>query len=254
MEENLKNNTVDGISLGDIFFLFKKNILLIAIITAIITVIGGIYAVGFKDTTYSTTATAMIVVPSNSNDDERQLDYSYALNLMHTYEDYIQSNAVLKKVGEELKKEYADKYPESYYSPNFIRRCIQIEMQQYSLILTVRGESVVDKEFTINLVNKVMKCTKILVDEELKAGDVKPLANTFVVIDEAENVSASKGTLVVLIISFVLGLIVGLLVVFVKYLINDTYTSKDDFEKSTGVNVLVLLPDPVILGGNKNEK
>jgi len=248
MEENLKTTENEGISLHDIFFLIRKNILIILIITFVITIIGGIYAIGFKDTTYSTAATAMVVVPDDSGNDNKELDYSYALNLTHTFEDYVKSNAVSKRVAAKLSEKYG-----MNVSTGYVRNCVNVEVQQYSLIISISVSSTVSEEFTMDMANEVFDTTIYLINNELKTEETAPLANTLVVVDYSEEADASKGTLIVLVLSFLIGLVLSIAFVFIKYLLNDTYTSKEDFEKSTGVNVLVMLPDPIAAGGRKYE-
>ena len=60
--ENENKVEEQGLSISDIFFIVKKNIIFIIIITMIFTLVGGFYAVKVKKPTYTAISTAMVVI------------------------------------------------------------------------------------------------------------------------------------------------------------------------------------------------
>ena len=63
---NEKNFEEKGLSLNDLFFLAKKNWLLILIVIFVSILSGAIYGFGIRKTTYSADATAIVMAESST--------------------------------------------------------------------------------------------------------------------------------------------------------------------------------------------
>ena len=80
----------------------------------------------------------------------------------------------------------------------------------------------------------------------------KPLANKIIIIHKANSATVSNKSMTVFLLSIVIGFVLGLVAVVIAHLINDTFTSREEFERQTGLNVLVMLPNPVLKGDSND--
>lgn len=259
-----------GISLSDIFFLIKKNFLLILIITALFTIAGGVYGLKFKKITYTAKAEAIVMADSSSTTPSASTNYQeYVMStyLINTFNTFIVSNKVVGAVVDDL-TETLDTYkannpdavlPDDYktYSNPENRGSLIKKIQDNasvststnSLIITIKYKSN-NEALSIVVTNLLVEKTKEIADknEEVdgkKEYDYKMLAGNFASIDEAEpsTVTASRGAAIVIIVCALIGLVISFAIILIKYLCDDTYTSKEAFEKAFNINVLTLLPD-----------
>ncbi len=79
---NANQNSNNGITLGDILRVLRKNWILIAVVTVAIFVIGAIYTLGIAKATYKSTSTVKVEVPLTS---ETSSDVSTSLNASLKY-------------------------------------------------------------------------------------------------------------------------------------------------------------------------
>ena len=100
MDNMNQNSNNEGISFVELFSLFKKNIILIAVVTIVFTIIGGVYGKFIKKPVYSATATAVIQV-DNSNMTEYNA-FVYAQYLVNSMSEFIVSDNVTKEVSKVL--------------------------------------------------------------------------------------------------------------------------------------------------------
>lgn len=66
-------------------------------------------------------------------------------------------------------------------------------------------------------------------------------ANKLVEMNDVVYATVSTKTLLVSVIAFILGIIVSCGIILVKYIMDDTFTSKDEIERLTGANVLTYI-------------
>lgn len=100
MNQNANNATNEGISFVELFSLLKRNIILIAIVTLVFTIIGGIYGKFIKKPVYSATATALVQVESSSMTEYNA--FVYAQYLVNSMSEFIVSDNVTKEVAKVL--------------------------------------------------------------------------------------------------------------------------------------------------------
>ena len=82
----------------------------------------------------------------------------------------------------------------------------------------------------------------------------KVLADKLVVMEKVESnqdVTYRRGALTTILISFLIGLVLSFIIILIKYLTDDTFTSKESFEEVTGINVLSIIGEVTASGGNK---
>ena len=257
-----------GITLSDIFFLIKKNILMIIIITAVLTIAGGIYGLKFKKITYTAKAEAIVMADSSSASAQANYqEYVTSTYLINTFNSFIVSNKVVGVVQENLtaaleayKTENPDaELPDDYKSlsdskkKNNVIKTIQentsVSTTTNSLIITVKYKSS-NEVLSIVVANLLIEKTKEIADGYVEVGgekqyNFKMLAGNFEFVDRAETstVTASRGATMVIVICALVGLVISFAIILIKYLVDDTYTSKETFETTFNINFLTLLPD-----------
>lgn len=236
-------NEEKGISLGDLLFLIKKNILMILIITGLCTLGGAIYGLNFKKINYAATSTIIVRVESSSSSSSSSDYQNYTLStyLVNTVTSFIESNTVL---GNVVDSDECEKYDLSTTS---LAKAISIKTSTSSLLVTITYECS-DEEQAIDVVNQVVQSTIDISNMKNEDGNYrydKLLAGNILLLDEAkkEYVTASRGAALVIVICFIVGFIISFSIVLIKYLADDTFTSKDDFERIFKINVLTLLPE-----------
>ncbi len=233
---NVNTNTVQdetGISLNDLIFLIKKNFIMVFIITFIFTLGGAIYGLNFKKITYTSTATAMVLVGDNSGGSGAYQEMLTAQYMINSFKDYINSNLVAKDV---INSDECSKYELSIRD---VQDNLTVSTQTTnSLVLTLKYKSD-NKEEAIEVLNQILDSTEFLSNQQDK------LKDTFIIIDKAEEIStiASRGAAIVIIICFVLGAALSFGIVLIKFLLDDTYTSKEAIEKAYNINVIASLPN-----------
>ena len=247
-----------GISFSDIFFLIKRNILLILIVTILSVLAGGIYAFGIKKPVYSAEATAVVQAEPNSTNVNEATSYSYSVALANTFNKIIKSITVINEAADQLieAKEYTEEQRTSL--KNKLKNNVSVSSDTSSLMLTLTAKSV-DPEEAILLVNALLKATITVVDQHAvdENGVEIPdeynyiiLANKLKVLSEAsiETTVQKSNKLIIVVVACMIGVIISFGIILIKYLSDDTYTSKDAFEKTFNINILSSIQN--IEGGN----
>ena len=258
-----------GISLRDLFFLVKKNLIMIIVITAICTLAGGIYGLKFKKITYTSKAEAIVMVDStNSSASQAYQEYLTSTYLINTFNSLIKSNKVVNEVAESLTSEleaYKQNNPGAVLPENYqelsnpakrgsiitsIQNNTTVTTTTNSLYVTIKYKSN-NEALSIVVANLLIEKTQQVADNYVlnelneKVYDYPNLQGNFGPVDKAVDYTteASRGAAKVIIICFLIGFVVSFAIAFIEYLLDDTYTSKEEFEKAFNINVLTLLPD-----------
>ena len=237
MENNeVLNETETGISISDLLLLVKKNIVMILLITFIFTLAGAVYGFKYKEITYTANGSAIILVGNtagnNTNDYQNVLIAQYMLT---TFKDYMSSGVVITDV---LNSDSCKGYELDIPS---VSNSLTISIKSTnSLVLSVSYKST-NKEQAIKVLNQILDSTYHLSND----GDLKlTLGDKFTILERASdfNTSASRGAALVICIAFAIGAMLSLGIVLVKYLLDDTYRSKEDFERQLNVSLIANLP------------
>lgn len=245
MEEQKNNES--GLSFQDLILLVKKNLLLIILIVALFTVAGSVYGLRFKKYSYAVTSQALVLVDGSTiispGSTSATSSFSGAQYYTGIYSDFIKSTPVRKAVQEKL---LANGYD---LSMKEISQSISTNVAgNYTLVINITVTTS-NKELSVLMANLVL-------DEAIKKLNMPnpsdpsefeygELANKLKVYYKAEDIDvvASRGALKVIVITFAVGIILSCLIVFVKYLLDDTFSSKEDFEKIFNINVLSVVEE-----------
>lgn len=239
------------VSLGQILFLIKKNLLLILIVVFTTTLLGAIY--GFKLKKISYTANASVMVMDVGDTDNTQGQYQgYLLSnyLVNTFKEFILSDSVLEAVRSN-----------PLITDTDIQTRTNITTTNYNLIIKISYTSF-NKEQALLVVNELVK-KSIEISNLKELDDSNKLVYKYTVLAEKlielnlaqdENIIAKRGAALVIIISFVIGIFISFAIIIIKFLVDDTYRSKKVFEETYGISVLCVIPTYNQKGGKSHEK
>ena len=181
--------------------------------------------------------------------------FVYATYFTSTFTDFIQSNSVLNRTCDSLQAEGID------INRSALASCIKVTAKADSLIITIDAV-VSSKDAEEGTKNSVLIANTLLASAIAEAnrtenGVVKyePFANKLIEMELAdeEDVVSSRGAFTIAVICMLLGLALSFGLCLINYLIDDTYTSKELFEKTHGINVLSVIAEIVEYGdGGKN--
>ena len=224
-----EKNTAKTISLGEIFASLKAHLIFIIVFTLAISVIGAIYALAFKKTTYTASATLQVYVqPTEDNKISETAAYSFGTYLADDYMKVLKYPEYIKNAAEKGVKINASG--------------LKFDHPEKSVLLevayTVKSKQDV-REKTAKDLNKYLEYTK----EAIDAGENSNYAGRLRIESyaTADTVSASRGAGTTIIIAFILGLVISVAIIVIKYFVDDTFKSKEDVESVTGATVLTVI-------------
>lgn len=224
-----------GISLSDLLFLVKKNLILIFVITGCCALISGVYGFLIKQITYTATTSLIIDADPSSSGSSSSSEYnyySYSVNLTNTFKEFIVDDAVLRVALEDLQA----KYPE--LTVQKIKDVITITTSTSSSIMKISAATN-DSQMSIDIANAVSNCAIECAD----ASGTVSLVDKLKVYGPAIETTAKRGAALVCVIAVLVGLVGSFAIILIKYLTDNTYTSKDAFEKTFNINILACLQD-----------
>ena len=249
--QEINNETLQqeesGISIRSLLYLCKKNLFLIILITLGCTLVAAVYGFGFKSYSYTSTATALCEAdPSTVGGGNEYSAYSYAVYLTNTFKDFITSDPVTnlaKQKLDALRETKGPDYPS--ISSQGIKSAITVTLSDYSVIIVIKVKTA-NQELSADVANLVLESAIEAANEvDQSTGKVKYqiLYDKLKVVDYAKKEAGSRGALTVCLIGLAVGLVLSVAIIIIKYLNDDTYTSKEEFEKEYHINILAAIPD-----------
>ncbi len=234
---NANQNSNNGITLGDILRVLRKNWILIAIVTVVIFVIGAIYTLGIAKPTYKSTSTVKVEVPLTS---ETSSDVSTSVNAALRY---VQSVAEAVK-QEKILTAVADAHSDIIKNAGALRSETSASYSTNSVFVTI---TVTDRS-TANakvlaqaLAEEISKYSSTSKDPAIT--DDSKFQCSIVVFNEATDASyAAPNKMLYLIVSLLAGVVVALVVVFIKEFASNKFQTPEDV-KALGYPVLNTLID-----------
>lgn len=228
MEEN------NSITLKDIGRVLFKNKFIILIIVAVVTVLGTIYTFAFTTPKYTSTSSIIVQVPAGSSNS--QYDIVSSLRYVDTVVDAITENNILGPVAEKnniaLKK---------------LTKMVSVSNSTNSSLIRI---SIVcsDPELSQKLANDV--ATQVI--SEAKDGGVLFFAvNCISQSGEAlVGIYTSPNKTLYLIISFLVGCVLAICVVFVKEFMSNKFKTREEIEQLLNSQVIGYFVDKK----NKNDE
>ena len=250
IQENLNEET--GISLKGFMRLLWRNVILIAVITILATACGVGYAMSIKPT-YTATR-ALIVKASNANtmtgEGSDYNDITVATKELPTVAAFFKMSLVIS--------EAVDIYENDGNGGMIASGAITVNYDTNTRFLTVSYTDS-EPEFAKEKINAIIKAGKNVIEERNVDGTSKYF-NVSIELMSADGNQAkivrnlSRTTYVVL--AFMLGLVLSIAIVLIKYFMDDTIKTKEELESITGVKMLAYLEkiNSLEVGGKKDEK
>lgn len=222
--ETLKNDSEMEINLGELFQEVKKNAKLIIISILVCAIIAAIVTIFFISKKYTSTAN---IFPKPEVTDG-VVDYTQinSNNLMvNNYVELLKGNNIQGQVAKDLD-----------ISVSNIKSSVRIENKANTQIITISATTT-DAELSKNIVDNFVSTFKKEATETLGI-------NNITTIDQAEVATApvSPSLKSNLIISILLGAVLSIGFIFIRYLLDTRIHNKEEAEKYLGIPMLGSIP------------
>lgn len=260
-----------SITLGDIFRVLWKNIILLAGITCVVFIVGVIYTFAIAKPSYKSTASITVAIDTNSQVQSSSIDYTNSIRAVVTVADTITKNSILDPVA----KEYNDKLAKG--------GDIELASKQGSIssvgLTKVKSENLSDMvkvsytansmmiTITVTSKNPLMSQyfadaiqTKCIEEATDKKEDGTPgvffFANDNMVASSSakEGVYAAPNKKLYVVVSFLAGLVLGVIVIFIKDFMSTKYKTKAEIEATIDEKIIGVFPDRRIEKGKLKSK
>ncbi len=212
----------NSITLGDIVRVIKKNWILIAIITIFIFVSGTVYTYFIAGKTYKATSTISVEVPTTSEKvsvTEAGNSVTASLRYVQSIAEFVKSEAVMTAVSEEYK---------DITSYGKLRGATSVNYDTTSIIVSITVTTTDPKNSKTLAKAIAEELAKYSTDSKDTTIDKKFLC-TIVLRDEARYAyQASPNERLYLIVSALAGLVLSLVVVFIKEFASNKFKTPDD--------------------------
>lgn len=218
---------MEEINLGDLFSYYLTKIHVILICLLLVVSAGTFYSVVVKKPLYQSNATVVLASKKTANTDYTQSDLVLNQNLTKTYTQIVKSRKVLSKV---IKKENLK------YSISDLSNMISVSSVDDTEIIKITVTSRSKKE-AASIANTILPIFESEISSIFKFDNVCTLDNA-VVSDNPSNINILKETVIYVLIGLVLG--VGL--VFVIYYFDNSIKSVDVIEEKYKLNVIGTIP------------
>lgn len=219
---------MEEINLKELFDYLKERVLIVAIITLAILVVGCIYSIFIKTPMYkSQTSFVLVSDDGTAGGGYSQAEANLNKNLVATYSDLVKSNRVIDKVIKNLSLNY---------SVSTLKGRITVTNATNTEIIKINVEDP-DKALAADIANEIIK----VFGEEIK--EIYRLQNVSLVdvAEEAEypyNVNIVKDIVIYLLV----GIVLACGIIFVIYYFDTTIKSADEVEKKLGLPVFGIVP------------
>ncbi len=254
MDEIIQENTNEenGISIKEIMQLLWRNVILIAVITILATACGVGYAMKIKPTY---TATRSLIVKAYNDDNlssssNNYNDISVATKEMPTIAKFFTESSVISRAE--------DLYTGGGNGGKINKSKIKVDYDTTTRFFTVSYTAAQD-----DVAEKVVDCLVTAGKEIVEEKNVDGTANYFNVSVQLTPTDGNKATVVTnlsrskyVVIAFLLGLVLSVAIVFIKYFMDDTVKNKDELERISGVKMLAYLEkiNAIDVRGKNNEE
>jgi len=236
-EKNQQEMLVEeGITLAELVRIVWNNIILIMLVTIWVTVIGIIYTFVIVSPKYTAETAIMVQVDPDTQTSE-QSAISVANALMTTYKEFVVTDLILDSV-------MADVDNIGSMSTAALKNSISISSTSgaYMIYIKVEHES---PELAQAIANQIVE-NSIEIADDLENGFLF-LQNKLKLVYPAKLpvTPSSPNKVLNVIISFILGGILSLGIIFVKELFNNKFQNKEELEKYLNVRVIATVPGTV---------
>lgn len=224
----------EGITFSELLKIVWSNITLVFLITLWVTVIGVVYTFVIVNPEYTAETSIMIQIDTDTTDLTDQQAVTLAQQLIVTYKEFAVSDLVLESVLEDI--------PTLDYSYAKLREAITLSSTTSSVIVTIE---VVDEspEMAQEIANQlVVNSIEIANDYMFLKDRIKQMLPA---VAPNENNPSAPNKVLNIVISFLIGIVLSLGIVFVKELFNNKFKSTAEMEKYLNINVIAAVPGTI---------
>ncbi|WP_040030067.1 YveK family protein [Staphylococcus cohnii] len=210
------------IDLSKILKILRKNIKLLVILPVICLLISAIVTFIFLDSKYEA-STQVLVNQKESDSQMMAQEVQSNIQLVNTYSEIVKSPRIIDKVSKKLDRAY---------STSELSSMVNVSNQAESQLLNIAVESKSegDSEKIANTVAQVFS-------EEVP--DIMSVDNVSI-LSEADGTAkqVAPKTVINMVLGVAIGLIIALLIIFIKELLDKRIKSEEDIEKELNIPVL----------------
>ncbi len=227
MEENVKENEID---LKVVFGVLRKNIIPIILVTFIFAL--GMFVISkfFMEKQYE--ASAMLIVNNKSSDSAtiNPNEIVAAQDLAEVYAIIIKSDTVLQQVIDNLKLNMSYEALKDSISVSSVNstQVIEISMQHP------------DAQFAKKIIENIVEVAPPIIADKVEAGSVKVISDAKI---SNNGNPVSPSTLKNTLIGAVVGLVVILLILFIREMLNNTFKTETNLVSTLNVPLLGVIPE-----------
>ena len=210
----------EEISLVELFDIIKKHFRLIVITTLATAILAALYTFFLVTPMYQST-TELIVTHSSDDTTQSfsQADISTSISLINTYEDIIRNDVILDPVIEELDLDM---------STGALRESVTVQSGADSQVFSIQAQTENPYEAA-----DIANTTASIFQEEIH--DIMAVDNVTVISEAIPNTTpASPNNLLNIVIGALLGAMIGIGLVFLRELTDNTVKSEAFVEQATG--------------------
>ncbi len=245
MEEN-NQYSGGGITFRQLLLIVRANIFLIVAIIVIATVIGTVYYMTRK-TTYTATRSMIVICKNDETESDSNIynDLTATSRIIPTIAGFCKQEVVISRAQEIYDTSNSGTISKGGVSVSYDESGNNYFM--YISYTDVTPELARAKVMAISMAEKEIVETK---DENGKSVYVRMSTNITFVDNIADMVdsgnipcSVNSGLKMTVVLAFIIGVIAAVLVVLLRYLLDDTLKTKEELERVTGTQVFAFLSD-----------
>lgn len=222
--ENNQQNQESSITLDDLVRILKKNIILVAIITVVVFIIGTVYTLAIVKPTYKSTTSVIVAIDNESSSTDQNVDYTNSLKIIETVAAFTEEDIVLEPVAEKnnLKVDNLKKMVST--SNSTTKYMFYISVTNTNSVTAGKLTNEIYKSLSNEIENnEAIKSFRITVSQASVAKD---------------GVYNSPNKTLYLIVSLVIGFVLAFVVVCVKELLSNKYKDKKEIENSINEKII----------------
>ncbi len=238
---NNVNNDNNAITLSDIIRVIWKNVILICCVTVAVTVACIVYVFGFVKPTYKATSDVLVAVSSSSTTTDT-VDYTNTLRVVSTVgNEMVTSDFVVKKVAQKEGNGFDVSTEEKLNAAiKKIRANTKTSVSTTSYVVSITYIDENEKR-AVSIANDLANYLTEYVDSDTTVQVFKLNVSTMNEAKEASYNAPNKKLYVI--VAFLGGLVLSLVVVFIKEFMSNKFKTKDEVEYILKKDVIGVLPD-----------
>ena len=204
-----------------------ENLKIIVLVAVIFGILGYVGSAMFLTPIYESSGKMIVNTRKDQTQNVTNDQLNSAKNLIDTYAVIIRSRDVLNQVIDELS------LTESY---NQLANCVSVKAVNGTQIMQISVQHS-NPSTALAITEKILEIVPSVIVETVEVGSVKPVEQAYA---SSEPVSPNKVKNAIVLA--MLGLLASCVVVFVAFLMDNTYKSNADIQRELGLPVLGIIP------------